>query len=203
MTFAPLKGSEKQIAWAEKIRRDILNSVPQEKRHLIYSCTSAKILIDNRYYPNTLVEELEKLKNQSPEKKTEKKTEWRKFALNIQNIETTTQKGVLIKLPNKSLFKGFKFWASKSLLRDGRHSYENILLVRDEEIELIKSSSKNVVTTRKKVSADKVAEAFGGWIVGFTNTSKRNFNEEEVIIEKHVPETLEAVEIEPDEDLLR
>lgn len=203
MTFAPLKGSEKQIAWAEKIRRDILNSVPQEKRHLIYSCTSAKILIDNRFYPNTLVEELEKLKNQPLEKNTEKKSEWRKFALNIQNIEVTTQKGVLIKLPNKSLLKGFKFWASKSLLREGRHSYENILLVRDEEIELIKSSSKNVVTTRKKVSADEVAEAFGGWVVEFTNSTKRNFDEEEVIIEKHVPEVLEAVEIKPDEDLLR
>lgn len=48
---------------------------------------------------------------------------WKNIEINIQNIETDTGKSVLIKMPNKSKYAGYKLWHPSKLVRKGSNSY--------------------------------------------------------------------------------
>lgn len=58
-------------------------------------------------------------------------TTWKKILFNIQNIETETQRAVLINLPHKSEYDGWKLWVGKKLIREGTHSYNRSILCTD------------------------------------------------------------------------
>lgn len=130
--------------------------------------------------------------------------EWNKFSVNVQNILMDTGKACKIAFPHSSKLDGFCFWIPSSLVRGGRHSYENTV-----------SMHRNMTFTAKKYGAEKwnksevieerpvlqheIIEAFGGEIEEKYMPKREPV--EEVII--HTPEKLEPVNIEADVELVR
>lgn len=115
--------------------------------------------------------------------------------------------GVLIGMPHSSAHDGYKFWISQKLVRQGRHSYERFLSVNEDmTFKLIKNGkgkfNKFEVIASKEITADELAEAFGGYVSDApVYTCEVDFDKEEVI--HHVPEALESVEVEADAELVR
>lgn len=144
------------------------------------------------------------------EKDTQKSV-WRKIAVNLQNIAYSTGRAELIKMPHSSKFDGYSVWVSNKLLREGRHSYEYLMSVKsDMEFQLKKYSKSwshdkvNGVPT-KTITAEELAEAFGGWVEDAPRYSRpaATTSEDEVVIEKHEPAPLAPVAIEADPELTR
>jgi hypothetical protein len=46
---------------------------------------------------------------------------WKNLYINTQNIETETEKSVLINMPKKSEYSGFSFWHPRKLVRNAGH----------------------------------------------------------------------------------
>lgn len=82
---------------------------------------------------------------------------WRKINFNMQNIELITEKAVLIKMPNKSAYKGMTFWHPAKLIREeGHKGYLMSLSYTDEfEFRLYKKREH-----KKTISAKEMEEAF-------------------------------------------
>lgn len=136
------------------------------------------------------------------------KTEWRKVAVNAQNVEYTTERAAKIKLPHSSDHDGYSVWVSLKLLRSGRHSYEYMLSVKgDMEFSLKKYGqgqyNKREVLAEKTISAEEMSAAFGGWVEDAPRHSKPAVDPDKVEIVKHEPERLEPVQIEADPELTR
>lgn len=96
-------------------------------------------------------------------------TKWRKFPVNIQNICAETDTGICIQMPHKSDHDGFTFWVSKKLIRKGCHSYEiRISVCEDMGFTLKKMGQGKYnfkkVIAEKPISANNLADAFGGYI---------------------------------------
>lgn len=132
--------------------------------------------------------------------------EWRKIPFNIQNVAYETDKGILIQMPRKSDYDGFKFWTSKKLVREGRHSYEMLLSVNaDMKFKLQKNGNgkhnRFKVIAEHEITADELAEAFGGYREA-PAAPKVNTEREEII--RHTPTPLDPVEnAEADPELVR
>lgn len=217
-----LKGSEKQNDWAKKILAkfiaDLEKMKPTEKGvkkiSEILRSANARELIDNRDCmmiwleerirnaqdkAKTATEETKQETNEEvkPQPKAEApKTEWKKFAFNIQNIVRETDNGILIQMPHNSEHDGFKFWTSKKLVRDGRHSYEYLLSVNaDMKFNLKKNGNGKYnrfkVIAEKEITADELAEAFGGYCE--VQDAPKVDEEREVIIH-HTPDPLTPIE---------
>ncbi|WP_202064818.1 hypothetical protein [Enterococcus sp. BWB1-3] len=82
--------------------------------------------------------------------------------INIQNIEKTTHKAALIKMPNDSLFKGLTFWHPLSLIREegGNSYFLSISFTEDFEFELFKTNKHYKKTRIEHISADEMIQAF-------------------------------------------
>lgn len=94
---------------------------------------------------------------------------WRKFAANIQNICAESAKALCIQMPHKSDYDGFQFWVSKKLVRKGGHSYAiHITVCEDMGFTLKKMGQGKYnfkkVIAEKPISANTLADAFGGYI---------------------------------------
>ena len=84
-------------------------------------------------------------------------TTWKKILFNIQNIETETDKAVLINLPHNSNYDGWKLWVSKKLIKEGSHSYTRSILCTDSFTFKIISDG-----DEKTLTANELEEAFNG-----------------------------------------
>ena len=137
------------------------------------------------------------------------KNEWRKIAINVQNICAETDRGILIQMPHKSEHDGMKFWVSKKLMRNGGHSYEYLLSVKtDMKFKLIKNGSGKTnrfkIIAEYEITADELAEAFRGYVhePHHTYHEEADFDREEIV--RHTPEPLAPVEdAEADPELVR
>lgn len=125
--------------------------------------------------------------------------EWKKVAVNVQNIKYETAKAVLIAMPHNSDYDGFAFWFPKKLVRDGSHSYECALSVPpDMEIKATRKGKSGAVLAEKVLSVNDLLEAFGEYR-GYSK-SRKTPKEETV---HHTPKALKAEKAEADAALIR
>ena len=59
-------------------------------------------------------------------------SEWKSLNISINNIEISTAKAVLIKMPPKSEYAGFMFWHPAKLVRDGKFSHFKTISYTDD-----------------------------------------------------------------------
>lgn len=100
-------------------------------------------------------EAIEEVKTQEPF--------WINFKVNKQNIDGETTASLLIKFPNNSGLKDFKFWVSKKCVRSGSHGYELVVGLRsDFQIKAQRTSPRNwkKVLDEKVMTAQEVADRF-------------------------------------------
>lgn len=179
---------------------------------LMYFCkkqSEEKAALENAQKPAETpapakVEEVPATEQKAPQKAAE----WRKVAINAQNVECTTERGVKIKLPHSSKHDGFSVWVSLKLLRSGRHSYEYMLSVKADMEFTLKKYGKGQynmgkVIAEETISAEEMAAAFGGWVEDAPRYSEPAVDPDRVEIVKHEPERLEPVQIEADPELTR
>jgi endogenous inhibitor of DNA gyrase (YacG/DUF329 family) len=229
-----LGGSEKQNAWAKKILAELIATLEKMKPNDegvrviggIIRSTTAREVIDNRNNmmgwlekrvckktEETPVEAVETSAEGNTTPATEEapapapKTEWRKVAINVQNICGETDRGICIQMPHSSNYDGYKFWTSKKLMREGRHSYEYLLSINDEmKFTLQKNGNGKYnrfkVIASQEITAEALAEAFGGYVEEpNAYREQADFEREEIV--RHTPEPLAPVEIEADPELVR
>lgn len=124
---------------------------------------------------------------------------WRTISINTQNIVAETGMAVLVSCPKHSGYSGFRFWHPSSCIRRGRNAYETLLSFTDEwEFTLFREgkgkTNKGVRLEEMKTDGDFIAGLFEGRCGG-------SIKADEVLPLTHKPETLQAVDIEADEEL--
>lgn len=115
---------------------------------------------------------------------------WETISVNKNNIEYETCESVLIKMPNKSAYAGFKFWHPKKLVRDKGY-FCTISFTGEFVFKLFKFKD---IIAYKEIDALEMKEAFGGGV--FVEKKEKN------PFETRTPEGLEPEETKELEELL-
>ena len=87
---------------------------------------------------------------------------WHKVYFNSQNIEHETTKAVLIKMPNKSEYAGYKFWHPSKLVREegGKGYHMSFSLTEKFEFTLRKYGKNRQITAEEVIGYAEMLEAF-------------------------------------------
>ncbi len=87
---------------------------------------------------------------------------WHKVYFNSQNIEHDTAKAVLIKMPNKSEYAGYKFWHPTRLVREegGKGYHMSFSFTEEFQFTIRKYGQNRQVTAEKIIGWDEMLEAF-------------------------------------------
>ena len=87
---------------------------------------------------------------------------WNKVYFNSQNIEHETTKAVLIKMPNKSEYAGYKFWHPSKLVREegGKGYHMSFYLTEEFEFTLRKYGKNRQITAEEVIRYTEMLEAF-------------------------------------------
>lgn len=87
---------------------------------------------------------------------------WHKVYFNSQSIEHDTAKAVLIKMPNKSEYAGYKFWHPTKLVREegGKGYHMSFSFTEEFQFMIRKYGQNRQVTAEKIIGWDEMLEAF-------------------------------------------
>jgi hypothetical protein len=133
---------------------------------------------------------------------------WKKIFFNSLNIEAETEKSILIKMPNKSNYSGYKFWHPKKLVRKegGKGYHLSFSFTDDFKFKIFKNGKgkynyKNIID-EVELSSDEMFEEFEQVDESISLAEERHKAKEEesyLIIEE--PEKKEIKNIEIREEL--
>lgn len=65
--------------------------------------------------------------------------EWHKLYFHRNNVVTCTDSGVLIKLPNKSSYQGYKFWFPRKLVKPVDNVYNCFIFTMEFKFKIFKN----------------------------------------------------------------
>lgn len=65
--------------------------------------------------------------------------EWHKLYFYKNNVVTCTENGVLIKLPNKSSYQGYKFWFPRKLVKPVDNVYNCFIFTMEFKFKIFKN----------------------------------------------------------------
>ena len=87
---------------------------------------------------------------------------WQKVYFNSQNIEHETAKAVLVKMPNKSEYAGYKFWHPSKLVREegGKGYHMSFSFTEGSEFTLRKYGKNRQITAEEVIGYAEMLEAF-------------------------------------------
>lgn len=123
------------------------------------------------------------------------KIRWKTLTISTNNIEISTAKAVLIKMPHKSAYDGFMFWHPAKLVREGDYLYSRKISYTDDfEFRLFKKGkgrfNYNQKIAEKAISASEMRKAMKMMEITMLDP-----------YELHTPELIEPVEVEVLEEL--
>ena len=86
---------------------------------------------------------------------------WNTIFFNAQNIEHETNKAILIDMPSKSVYSGWKFWHPTKLVREegGNGYFLSLSFTEEWKFKLFKNYKKQP-NPEKIVGAEDIIEAF-------------------------------------------
>lgn len=125
---------------------------------------------------------------------------WKNININKQNVQTTTAKAVLIKMPHNSNYDGFCFWHPAKLIREGRNPNSFSLGYTEEfKFKLMKYGNgkwnKNTVIEEQTIDFEEFENAFEVMNENITAPDTKND------FETHKPQELEIKDVEVLEEL--
>jgi hypothetical protein len=120
---------------------------------------------------------------------------WKQIEINKQNIIYDAGSSCLIKMPNKSKYKDYKFWHPSKLIRSGNNDYARTLSYTDVfTFKLFKQDKNFKKIDDKEINAEELENAFEC----MENCTRAKSKESYLIVEE--PEKIDK-EVEVEESL--